>query len=160
MLSREQAQALTRVVHLLRPAWNEEGIYAALGQVKERAPFEVALAAIRAAKDDKAKTPGVIPTNGPHWNEEAPKVPTVPKMSRDEWRARTCETCGHLDCPGRDHPFIPLTQASAGRALSPNLARQELAAAKATTCRHGIDRERAKCADCNRTEATTKETSK
>jgi len=74
MMSREQAQALMHAIHLLRPSWNEEGIYAALAKVKHRDPFDVALAALRAAADDKAKTPGVIPTTGPHWNEAPPKV--------------------------------------------------------------------------------------
>src|SRR4051812_36829787 len=74
-ISREQAQALTRLVHLLRPAWNEEGIYAAVTRVKDRDAYDVALAAIRAAADKGANTPGVIPSPGPHWNEAAPVEP-------------------------------------------------------------------------------------
>lgn len=153
MLSREQAQAVSRTVHLLRPAWNEEGIYAALAQVKDRDPFDVALAAIRAARDDKARTPGVIPTPGPHWNEEAPKPPTRPKLSREERRARTCATCGAVDgCGLPAHEFIPLDQATNGRTLAADLARAELAVARANACRHGINRSRAVCADCAKAE--------
>jgi hypothetical protein len=119
MLSREQAQALTRCVHMLRPAWNEEGIYAALRQVANRDPFEVALAAIRAAKDQSARTPGVIPA-GPHWNELPPTAPKPPTLSRAERRARTCDNCGRLDgctpsCPG----FTPLAHATQHRSQAP-----------------------------------------
>lgn len=89
MMSREQAQALTRAIHLLRPAWNEEGIFAALGHVKERDPFDIALAALRAAADEKVRTPGVIPTTGPHWNEAAPKEPVRPRSGPP----RKSETC-------------------------------------------------------------------
>jgi hypothetical protein len=115
-LSREQAQALTRLVHLLRPAWNEEGIYAAVARVKERDAYDVALAAIRAAADKNANTPGVIPSPGPHWNEAAPVEPKVPVLSREERRARTCDICGALDgCKPPAHPFKPVTQAARDR---------------------------------------------
>ena len=115
-ISREQAQALTRLVHALRPAWNEEGIYAALGKLKARDPYDVALAAIRAAADKNAKTPGVIPTDGPHWNELPPTAPKTPRLTREERRARTCDTCGALDgCLPPAHPFLPLAQATRDR---------------------------------------------
>ena len=125
-LSKEQAQALTRTVHLLRPAWNEQGIFAALSQVKDRDAFEVALAAIRAAKDPSAKTPGVIPA-GPHWNELAPETPKAPRLSREEKRARTCANCGHMDgcspgCPG----FVPLDAAANGRTTAPQDIRSQI----------------------------------
>lgn len=115
-LSREQAQALTRLVHLLRPAWNEEGIYAALAKVKERDAYDVALAALRAAADGNAKTPGVIPSPGPHWNEAEPVEPKRPHLSRAERRARTCDTCGALDgCKPPAHDFVALDHATRDR---------------------------------------------
>jgi len=126
MMSKEQARALTRTVHLLRPAWNEQGIFAALAQVKDRDPFEVALCAIRAAKDPSAKTPGVIP-NGPHWNELAPEAPKQPRLSREERRARTCATCGAFDgCPPACDRFVPLDQAKGGRTTAPDDLRSRI----------------------------------
>ena len=126
MLSREQAQALTRCVHLLRPAWNEEGIMAALVKVRERDAFDVALAAIRAAKDPSAQTPGVIP-NGPHWNELPPAAPKPPRLSREERRAITCADCGREGgCAPPAHRFIPLDQASGGRAPAPDDLRKKI----------------------------------
>ena len=139
MLSREQAQSLTRTIHLLRPGWNEEGIYAALAQVKGLDPFEVALAALRAAKDPNAKTPGVIPSKGPHWNEEPPSAPAKQHLSRDERRSRTCATCGFVDgCRGGSHDFVPLTQATSGRTTAPADLRANLHQSTAQRCSHGI----------------------
>jgi hypothetical protein len=133
-LSREQAQALTRAIHLLRPAWTEEGIYAALSKCRERDAYEVTLAAIRAAADSNARTPGVIPGPGSHWNEVAPSTPRPPTLTRAERRKRTCAECGRLDgCAPPRHDFIPLDQASAGRSNAADLARAELARALGKT---------------------------
>ena len=127
-LSREQAQALTRTVHLLRPAWSEEGIYAALVKCRDLDPYETALAAIRAANDKNAKTPGIIPTRGSHWNEPDAAPRTEPRLTREQRRARTCAECGALDgCNPHAHQFVPLDHAARNRAA----AGQHIAAARA-----------------------------
>jgi len=98
-LSKPQAQAIAHLVHQLRPEWSERGIMAQLGKLTTRRATDVALASIRAAADPEAKTPGVIPTPGSHWDEgvqyEASRLP-----KRDEechihpgsWRGN-CHGC-------------------------------------------------------------------
>lgn len=138
-LSREQAQSLTRLLHLLRPAWSEAGIYAALTKVTHLDAFEVTLAAIRAAADPKAQTPGIIPTKGSHWNEPEPKPTTQPRLTREERRARTCAECGRLDgCAPPTHPFVPLDHATRGRSDHAALARAELTQATTRLCPCGV----------------------
>jgi len=147
MLSREQAQALTHLTHLLRPAWNEEGIYAALGRVKDRDAFEVALATLRAAADTKVKTPGAIPSAGPHWNEAPPKeiervAPRPPK------KHEACADCGRTEGAHNQwsgHDFRPLALAARGRSNAAEIARARLREATAALCTHGLKPEL--CAD-------------
>ena len=131
-LGKEQAQALTRLVHLLRPAWSEEGIYAALAKCQPLDAYDVALAAIRAAQDSKVRTPGVIPTRGSHWNELEPTAPKVRMLPRIERRNRTCDTCGATDgCRPPAHEFVPLDHATRDRTPAGIAAvRAELAQAK------------------------------
>lgn len=68
------ADALTRLLALLRPDWQPPGIAAALADQRLRAkpPTEVALAAIRAGANSKIRTPAVIPLDGEHWNGDVP----------------------------------------------------------------------------------------
>lgn len=63
--------ALAELAHVLRPDWDARGIRAALDDVRVRQerPADLCLATIRAAHDPHARTPGVIPTPGPHWQE-------------------------------------------------------------------------------------------
>lgn len=70
-MNERQRQTLAALIHELRPDWDIRGVIAALDDIrisKERVA-DVALASIRAATDTNAKTPGVIPTAGPHWEE-------------------------------------------------------------------------------------------
>lgn len=72
------------------PRWDEAGIYAAIAKVRHLSLADVALAVIRAADDDKAKTPGVIAnTSAPNWQERATNRPTP----RDPWDPN--EFCEH-----------------------------------------------------------------
>lgn len=135
-LSREQAQALTRTVHLLRPAWSEEGIYAALIKCRELDAYETALAAIRAAKDTNAKTPGIIPARGSHWNEPDAAPRREPRLSREQRRARTCAECGALDgCRPPAHEFIPLDHATRNKASADRYIAEARAALRSRAVR-------------------------
>lgn len=89
-MTREEAEALTNLIHELRPEWDRGGIFKALGLVKDRNPFDVSMAALRAAADPETRTPGRIPTAGDHWHERiSPTVaPRPPKPSE------ACRTCG------------------------------------------------------------------
>ena len=75
-------------------------------------------------------------------------------------RRRTCAECGRLDgCVPPRHMFVSLDAATRGRvtAEKAEAARAELAAAVAATCRHGVDRARVRCGDCDRAEKKTQE---
>lgn len=94
-VTREQAQMLTALAIACRPyrapTWDEAGVMAAIAKVHDRALPEVALAVIRAAADREAKTPGVIPTEGSHWQEQL-----KPPLFRPQPYAadRFCHICG------------------------------------------------------------------
>ncbi|HEY5200057.1 MAG TPA: hypothetical protein VIJ31_04035 [Acidothermaceae bacterium] len=71
-------EALVLVIVELRPSWDADGIRKALehpdlASVNENA---VTLAAVRAATDGKVRSPGVIPSPGPHWDERPANAPT------------------------------------------------------------------------------------
>lgn len=139
MISREQAQSLAHLVHLLRPAWSEAGIFAALSRCPDRDPITTALAALRAAADPRAQTPGIIPTAGSHWNETAPAEPKPPHLSREERRALTCAMCGAFDgCKPACDGFLPLDHATRDRTHGVALARAELTTSRAHLCSHGV----------------------
>ena len=94
MLTRDQAEALANLVHLLRPEWDRAGIFTALGHCRQRNELDVAMAAIRAAATPDLRTPGAIPSKGDHWAERLSPVvaPRPPKP------AEACRICGrHAD---------------------------------------------------------------
>jgi hypothetical protein len=71
-------EALVQVIVELRPSWKPEDVRNALdhrdlGPVNENA---LTLAAIRCATDGNVRTPGVIPSLGPHWDEKPANLPT------------------------------------------------------------------------------------
>ena len=71
-------EALILVIVELRPSWDADGIRKALehpdlASVNENA---ITLAAVRAATDGKVRSPGVIPSQGPHWDERPANPPT------------------------------------------------------------------------------------
>lgn len=94
MLTREQADALANLVHLLRPEWDRAGIFAALGRCKDRNELDVSMAAIRAAASSEIRSPGAIPANGEHWHERV--SPTIAPRPLKPHEA--CRDCGkHFD---------------------------------------------------------------
>jgi hypothetical protein len=144
VLSREQAQALTHTIHLLRPAWSEEGIFASLARCKDRDAFEVTLAAIRAAADKTARTPGVIPAPGSHWNELEPTA----KPNRRSY---------NVPCPDHAGESLPCPRCAAARVPADGndavqLARAHLAQTRANVCACGTAPSH--CADHNPARAT------
>lgn len=59
---------LVRLLHILRPEWDEPGISAALSRAgKADNVSALAIAAIRAANDPAVRTPAVIAMPGRHW---------------------------------------------------------------------------------------------
>lgn len=104
-LTKPQATLIAELVHALRPDWHVTGTMSALLQVKDRDPFLVALAAIRAANRAANLTPAVIPLPGLHWLTET----TPPKPAN--WTPADnplCTRCGKVhdpdatECPRRN----------------------------------------------------------
>jgi hypothetical protein len=108
-VTREQAYTIGHVAHAVRewlradradlPEWHVEGIVKNIERIANRRFPDVALAAIRAAMDPGAKTPGVIPTDGPHWAEGVTyDPPRIPKLHEEcplhagNWRD-ACHGC-------------------------------------------------------------------
>ena len=95
-LSQSQGQALTTLIHQLRKDWGLAGITAAL---KKASPLgsaaEVAVAACRCAADPDMRTPGLIPTPGPHWHGLAAGSRLAPVMcvTHPEQKAGSCKAC-------------------------------------------------------------------
>lgn len=74
------------------PHWDEAGIFAAIDKVRQLNIADVALSVIRAADDEKAKTPGVIAnTSAPNWQERRADRPQ-PREPYD--RNTFCEHSG------------------------------------------------------------------
>jgi hypothetical protein len=142
-LTRQQAQSLAAVIHKLRPEWDERGVIRALEKCAGLNPFEVSMAAIRAANDPGAKTPGVIPTDGPHWHERvtADRSPRNPMpheecgSHRGQFRL-SCSGCASDRLAGTETHANPRRTSVDTEALT--AARAALAETRATLCGHGI----------------------
>jgi hypothetical protein len=127
-LDQQQARTLAHLLALIRDDWNEAGIFAALGKCKNERAVNVALAALRAADDPQARTPGVIPTPGPHWNER--KADPAPPRNPI-----------HVRQPKPEAPMASHYAAAARAAFDRN---------RAELCSHGV--KRTACADHRETE--------
>ena len=68
-LTQTQGKALVQLVASLRRDWQPAGIEAAIRKATADGATgpDVCVAAVRAACDRDARTPGVIPSPGPHW---------------------------------------------------------------------------------------------
>jgi hypothetical protein len=72
-------EALTQVIVELRPSWKPEDVRSALDHRDLASVNEnmVTLAAIRCATDGNVRSPGAIPSVGPHWDEKPANTPTL-----------------------------------------------------------------------------------
>lgn len=142
-LTLDQATPLAALIHKLRPEWDERGILSALEKCAGRNPFDVAAAAIRAAADRGAKTPGVIPADGPHWREKvsdqlSPRNPMPHEQCPKhigQYR-QSCSGCRADKLAGDSSTFNP--RRTEPDATVVQLARANLAQAKANLCGHGV----------------------
>lgn len=112
----QQLRAIAFLAAAARPhgarRWDEHGIVANLAKVRDRSLASLTVAALLAAEDRNADSPGVIPTPGPHWRD-AHGNPT-PSRTPTPAAADRCSTCSlHRDvCRARwndDHAFTPAT---------------------------------------------------
>lgn len=107
--TRQTVEAITHLVLMARPGWvpNAWQVRAVLGDLAHRVDgSDLALAAIRAAKDLGITTPRAILFRGPHWRDLATAPAEVTGGPR-------CSVCGKVESrcvserPGPDdHEFI------------------------------------------------------
>lgn len=94
-LDERQQAALVFLARSVRPAgarpWDEVGTAKNVTKVAAGNTADVILGVIRAAADPNAITPGVIATNGPHW-DEGTYVP-APPVSETVPRQDCCSVC-------------------------------------------------------------------
>lgn len=118
----QQARAIAFLASAVRPhraaTWDEAGIVANIAKVRDRELATVALAVIRAAADREAKSPGVIPTNGPHWNERLAEPKWQPTILAPNERCSVCslreDQCRTRAAADPDpHHFVPASDAAA-----------------------------------------------
>lgn len=132
----QQLRAIAFLAVTCRPhgarTWDEAGVFANLTKVRDRSLGSITIAAIQAAEDRNAETPGVIPTPGPHWRTpQATPTTTADKVDP----AAHCATCGHTETACRmrwvgDHDYVPVARAR-GMKADPDRAHQIVTAIKA-----------------------------
>lgn len=101
--SAQGAVHLMNLVHALRPSWGVEGIYEHIVRASNQGlgnPYEVSLAAIRAARDPKNITPGIISLPGKHWSVEQDLADT-----RAELKAAKDRIAGKYSAPDTNDPW-------------------------------------------------------
>ena len=143
-LTAKQAWAIGHLVHELRPEWEAEGVVAALKRCAGGDPFATALASIRAAADKNARTPGVIPTPGTHWQEglkRDPEPARPPRKSEDcpkhpgNWRD-SCHGCAADKLAGDDTNYNPRRTEAGDRIAT---LRGLVSSTKARLCPCGVE---------------------
>jgi len=116
-VTKDQAHMLAAIAVACRPVgaprWDEPGVVAAIAKLAHLHLADVTHAAIRAAEDSTAKTPGVITaTTSIHWRDRNPDRPKErPSYTPDN----TCGTCGRTEVACRanqqgGHDFEPITE--------------------------------------------------
>lgn len=132
----QQLRAIAFLAVTCRPhgarTWDEAGVFANLAKVRDRSLGSITIAAIQAAEDRNADTPGVISKPGPHWRTPQ-AAPTTAADKTDP--SAHCATCGHTETACRmrwagDHEYMPVARAR-GRKSDPDRARQIVEALKA-----------------------------
>jgi hypothetical protein len=131
-----QIRALAFLAKDCRPLgsrrWDENGIYANIAKVRDRALPEVVLAVIRAACDRDAASPGVIPTAGSHWSDTRIEIPRPPVLRPT--RDQRCSICSETQTRCRelwvgDHDFESDAMAAQRKAaLDPDVVHETVVA--------------------------------
>lgn len=96
-LTQTQGKALVQLVAALRRDWQPAGIEAAIRKaLDDGAPGpEVCVAAVRVAVDPEARTPGLIPRPGAHWQgtRAGSRIAPIPCPDHPDQPASRCKTC-------------------------------------------------------------------
>lgn len=122
MLTRTEAERLAAATHALRPDWPISSLMTLLGEYRDRAYRDLAIALAYIATDAATVTPGRLREAGPWWRvtEEQRAVPvgkTVMCPEHPDHPAGRCQPCKD----GRATP----EQIAAARALARQYARKD-----------------------------------
>lgn len=113
-MTREQAVLVAKLVNAIRPSWDTQGVLENLKPLASREPAQVAMAAIRAAVDEGAATPGVIPKDGPHWHEKVQVGSEAARHTSSVPISEVCDHCGRSEAHCRDtatdHEYVTAAQ--------------------------------------------------
>ena len=95
-LNQSTGKALVQLIAAMRRDWQPAGIEAAVRKAAEDASAnDVCVAAVRAAANPEAQTPGLICSPGPHWASTPSGKRIVPTMCgvHPDHRAANCQPC-------------------------------------------------------------------
>ena len=109
-MTKSQGEALTALLHQLRKDWGLPGIAAAVRKASLGASAaDVAVAACRCAADLTMRTPGLIPTPGPHWQGTPAGSRLAPVMCSEhpERKAGGCVDCLAASVPRPETCVVP-----------------------------------------------------
>lgn len=106
-LTQAQGQALTALIHTMRPDWGVAGIAPALRNASDLGTFtELCVAACRCAANPEARTPAFIAEHtAPHWQTTVSATTRpMPRMCVDHptERASGCRICFKASVPMPD----------------------------------------------------------
>ena len=96
-LTATQGKALVQLIAALRRDWQPAGIEAAIRKAIDDGAngAEVCVAAVRVATDPEARTPGLIPAPGPHWQgtRSGSRQAPIPCPYHPDQPASRCVRC-------------------------------------------------------------------
>ena len=95
-LNQSTGKALVQLIAAMRRDWQPAGIEAAVRKAAEDATAnDVCVAAVRAAANPEAQTPGLIYSPGPHWasTPTGKRHVPIPCPYHEDQLAARCHTC-------------------------------------------------------------------
>lgn len=164
MLDETQVARLAAAANSLRPDWPLRSLQSFIAnRLVARAYRDVALALTWIATDPKTETPARVLEAGPWWKatnteRETPRPPRKAEecpIHAGNWRDN-CHGCASDRLADTDTTPPELRRPDRENHLA--RVRAELAATRARLCGHGVERTRAKCADCDKPETKTEAT--
>jgi hypothetical protein len=161
MLDNNEIQRLAGMGNALRPDWPARSLSTFIERnLSARTYADIAVALAWVATRTKTDTPRLLLEAGAWWKAaatEAGHVPRPPRKAEEckthagQW-ANACHGCASDRLAGDRTTPPNLRRPDASNHLA--RVRAELAGVRANLCGHGIDRNRGKCADCEKTTTT------
>lgn len=145
MLNDNEIQRLAAMGSALRPDWPARSLATFLSKhFAGRAYGDVAVALAWVATRTKTETPRLLLEAGPWWKACQVDGTTAPRNYRVPCSEHPGET---LPCGRCANEAVPARAIAEHHIAN---ARSALRLAAATLCGHGVDRQRVKCAECER----------